>query len=564
MNQVNKNKRRDLITLFLTIIILILLNFVGTFVFHRFDLTSEKRYTLSDATKKVLKNLNDIVYVKVYLEGEFPAGFKRLRNETKEMLDEFRTYANDNIEYEFINPSSNSDKKQREEIYKQLYNKGLLPTNLEVKEENGTSQQIIFPGAIVSYKGRERPWQLLKTQLGQSSEGQLNNSIQALEYEFASCIRNLNIVMKPEIAFIEGHGELDTLGVKDITEALGEFYIVRRIKINEQLRALDELKAIIIAKPDSAFSERDKFIIDQYVMKGGKILWAIDPLNTSVDSLKKLRQTMAIGNDLNLDDLFFRYGVRLNPNLILDMQSAGIPINKAMRGERPRIQLMPWIFTPLASPVNKHPISKNLDVVKIEYGSSIDTLATKDVTKSVLLQSSKYTKTLTAPVRVDLNYLTGTPDETKFINSFQSIAVLLEGKFTSLYKNRIPPKISTDSAIGFKEHSVKTNMIVIADGDIIRNDIQPSTGKALELGFDKYANQMYGNKNFILNCMNYLCDDSGLMAIRSRELTLRLLDKKKLKNEKLKWQLINTTLPLLIIILFGIIQNFIRKRKYAS
>ncbi len=564
MNSFNKNKKRDLTTLGLTIIIFILLNFVGSFVFHRFDLTSERRYTLSDATKKLLGKLNDVVYVKVYLEGEFPAGFKRLRNETKEMLDEFKNYSNENIEYEFINPSANPDKKQQKEVYKQLYNKGLLPTNVEVKEENGTSQQILFPGAIVSYKGREVPWQLLKTQIGQSSEGQLNNSVQSLEYEFASCIRNLSIVMKPEIAFIEGHGELDTLAVKDISEALAEFYIVKRIKINEQLKSLDGLKAIIIAKPDTAFSERDKFIIDQFVMKGGKLLLAIDPLNTCIDSLKKLRQTIAIPYELNLDDLLFKYGVRINPNMILDIQAAGIPINKAMRGERPRIQMMPWIFTPLASPVSTNPISKNLDVVKIEYGASIDTISNKGIQKSILLQSSKFSKTLTSPVRVDLNYLGGRPDESKFTNPFQTIAVLLEGEFTSLYKNRIPPKIANDSAIGFKDRSVKTNMIIISDGDVIKNDIIPTTRKPLELGFDKYANQMYGNKNFVLNCVNFLCDDSGLMSVRSRELTLRLLDKKKINSEKLKWQLINTLLPIFIVMLFGAIQNFNRKRKYTQ
>ncbi len=558
------NKKRDILSLSLAIIIVILLNFVGSFVFHRFDLTSEKRYTLSDATKKILGQLNDVVYVKVYLEGDFPAGFKRLRNETKEMLDEFRAYSNDNIEYQFINPSKNSDKKQQNEIYKQLYDKGLQPTNLEVKEESGTSQQIIFPGAIISYKGHELPWQLLKTQMGQAPEAQLNNSIQALEYEFASCIRNLTTVLKPEIGFIEGHGELDTLSLNDIKNSLGEFYLLKRVKINEQLKALQGLSAIIISKPDTAFSEKDKFIIDQFVMNGGKILWAIDPLYTSIDSLRKSGATLALPYDLKLDDLFFKYGVRINPNLILDLQSSGIPVNTALRGQQPKFELKQWMFSPLMMATSSHPIVKNLDVIKIDFGSSIDTVEAAGITKTILLHSSKYSKTLNAPVRVDLRMVNIRPDENQFRDSYRSVAVLLEGKFESVYKNRVSPQIANDSAIGFKANGVNTKMIVISDGDIIRNEIQYSAKKPYPLGYDIYTRQTYGNKNFILNCVNYLCDDSGLISVRSRELTLRLLDKKKVKNERLKWQIINTCLPLFVLFLFGMIHNIIRKRKYAK
>ena len=558
------NKKRDILSLILAVIILILLNFVGSFVFHRFDLTSEKRYTLSDATKKLLGKLNDVVYVKVYLEGDFPSGFKRLRDETKEMLDEFRAYSNDNIEYEFINPIVNTDKTQLNAVYKQLYDKGLQPTNLEVKEESGTSQQIIWPGAILSYKGHEIPWQLLKTQLGQSPEGQLNNSIQALEYEFASCIRNLTTVFRPEIGFVEGQGELDTLALNDIKNSLREFYLLKRVKINEQLKALQGLKAIIIAKPDSAFSEKDKFIIDQFVMNGGKVLWAIDPLYTSIDSLRRTGNTMALPYDLKLDDMLFKYGVRINPNLILDMQSSAIPVNKAFAGQQPRFELMPWLFSPLIMPTSNHPIVKNLDVIKIEFASSMDTVEAQGIKKTILLQSSKYSKILNAPVRVDLRMVNMRPDENQFRDSYRPVAILLEGKFESVFKNRIPPKIANDIAIAYKSQGIDNKMIVISDGDIIRNEVQYSAGKSYPLGYDIYTKQTYGNKNFILNCVNYLCDDSGLISVRSRELTLRLLDKKKVKTERLKWQLINTVLPLLALLLFGLIHNIIRKRKYAK
>lgn len=547
----------------LTILILVLLNVVCSFLFHRFDLTSEKRYTLADATKKLLGSLDDVVYVKVYLDGDFPAGFKQLRNETKEMLDEFRIYSNNNIEYEFINPSENPDKKQQNEVFKQLADKGLQPFNLENKTETGTTQQIIWPGAIVSYRGHEAPWLLLKTQLTASAEAQLNNSVQALEYEFASCIRNLTVSIKPTIGFIDGHGELDTLGTWDIANALNEFYLTKRVTINEQLHALDGLKAIIIAKPDTAFSEKDKFIIDQFIMKGGKVLWAIDPLHTNLDTLVRKSWTIAIPFDLNLEDMLFKYGVRINQNMVLDLQSAVIPVNRSMT-KQPRFEPMPWIFSPLVTPSAKHPISKNLDLVKLEYAASIDTLSGKGISKTILLQSSKYAKTNNAPVRVFLQTALLQPDESRFTNSYQPLAVLMEGAFESVYKNRIPPKIANDSAIGFKAQGVKTKMIVIADGDILRNEIQYNSGRPVPLGFDRFTNRTYGNKNFILNCVNYLCDDSGLIGVRARDLTLRLLDKKKVRNESFKWKAINTLLPLLTIAVIGIIIYFVRKRKYTG
>lgn len=561
-----KNKKRDITALVLAIIILLLLNFVGSFVFHRFDLTSEKRYTLSDASKKLVGDLNDVVYVKVYMgkDEEFPAGFKRLRNETQEMLDEFRAYSDDNIEYEFINLNESADKKQQDEIFKELYDRGLQPTNLEVKDENGSSQKIIWPAALVTYHGHEMPWQLLKTQLGSSAEIQLNNSIQALEYEFASCIRNLSTTVRPRIGFIEGHGELDTLSLDDIKNSLSEFYSLKRVRIDGQQGALKGLKAIIIAKPDTSFSENDKYIIDQYVMYGGKVLWLVDPLNTSVDSLRKSGGTIAASYDLNIENMLFKYGVRINPNLIVDMQSSAIPVNKAFVGQQPRFELMPWLFSPLIMPTSGHPIVKNLDVIKVDFVSGIDTVIAKGIKKTILLNTSKYSKTLTAPVRIDLRMANMQPDENMFTDSYRPVAVLLEGEFESVFKNRMHPKFNNPTALPFKEKGVPTQMIVISDGDIIRNEIQYSTQKPYPLGYDKYTNQTYGNKNFILNSINYLCDDSGLIGIRARELTLRLLDKKKVLNERLKWQLINVVMPLLVILMFGIVYHIVRKRKYAK
>lgn len=549
----------------LAIIIVILLNITGSFIFHRFDLTSEKRYTLSDATKKLLATIDETVYVKVYLEGEFPAGFKRLRNETKEMLDEFRTYSNNNIEYEFINPSENPDKKQQNEVYAQLYEKGLQPFNVENKSDDGTTQQVIWPGALVSYHGVEAPWSLLKTSMGYSAEGQLNNSIQALEYEFASTIRNLSVTKRNQVGFLEGHGELDTLAVEDIKNALGEFYTLKRVAINGQLKALDGLDALVIAKPDTTFSKQDKFVIDQFIMKGGKVLWCIDPLETRLDSLARSGKTLAVPYPLEIDDMLFKYGARINTDMVLDLQSSALPVNTAYAGQQPKVELKPWIYAPVILPTNKHPIVKNLDVIKFEFTGSIDFVDAPGITKTVLLTTSKNSKVLNAPVRVDMRIMRFQQDEAQFKDAFKPVAVLLEGEFESVYKNKIASKeILNDSAIGYRDHGVNTKMIIISDGDVIRNDIQTSSGKPYPLGFDKYTNQQFGNKNFILNCMNYLCDDSGLISVRSRELTLRLLDKKKAKLDRFKWQMINTLVPLLLVLVYGLIHYIRRKRKYAK
>jgi ABC-2 type transport system permease protein len=562
--QNRNNKNKDITQLLLSLMIIVFINVIGSFYFHRFDLTSEKRYTLSEVTKKLLGELNDVVYVKVYLEGEFPAGFRRLRNETKEMLDEFRTYSNDNVEYEFIDPSANPDKEQRENVYRQLYKKGLQPTNLEVKDDNGVSQKIIFPGALVSYKGRETPWQLLQTQMVASPEEQLNNSVQSLEYEFSNALKKLNMPIKPRVAFIQDHYELDSIGVADITHSLKEYYEVRRVSINQQIHSLDGFKAIIIAKPDSAFNERDKFIIDQFIMKGGKVLWMIDPVNTNIDSLKLRGMTFGFSSELNLEDQLFKYGVRINPNLILDLQSCYIPINKALVGNQPQWKMEPWLFYPLVTPVADHPIVKNLDLIKFQFVSTMDTIARKGVKKTILLTSSKYSKPISTPARIDLRMVNVKIDERQFNKPFQPVAVLLEGEFESLYKNRLTSEIIASKDIDFKEKSKPTKMIVVSDGDVIRNEVQRVKGEIFPLGYDVYTKQTYANKNFVLNCVNYLCNDDGLLSLRSKEFKLRLLDKKKIKLEHVKWQLINTVLPIILILIYGMIRFFVRKKKYTN
>lgn len=576
-NKRKKIKYNNSLQLLISLLIIVFINILSQYFYTRIDLTTEKRYTLSKATKEFLKNLDDVVLFKVYLEGDFPAGFKRLKSETKEMLDEFRAYSK-NIEYKFINPSEGKDKKAVNSFYKQLMKKGLEPTNLQVKTNEGQSQTIIFPGAIVSYKDKEMPLQLLTSQQGASAEVSLNNSIQGLEYNIANIIRKISIKEKEKIAFITGHGELSEEGTADILYTLSDYYDVQRIPINGKINSLGErsikngkflnkFKAIIIAKPDSAFPEKDKFLIDQYIMRGGKVIWLIDPVRATMDSLRKSYQSETLGfaNNLNLDDMLFTYGVRINTNLVLDLNSLPIPVITGQVGDQPQQSMLPWYYFPLVSPASNHPIVNNLNAVKCEFASSIDTVGNRDISKIVLLTTSKYSRTLNTPVRISLDILYKKPDPRMYNKSNLPVAVLLEGSFTSNFKGRVAPEILEDKEkFDFRENSVKTSMIVISDGDIIKNQLHYSKGYPLPLGYDQYTNQTFGNKDFILNCIDYLCDESGLMTVRSRELKLRLLDKTKITNKKLSIQLTNVAIPILMILIFGIAMVIYRKRIYTK
>ncbi|MGB0882233.1 MAG: gliding motility-associated ABC transporter substrate-binding protein GldG [Vicingaceae bacterium] len=573
------NRKRDLTFLVVGLVIVLVVNYIGSFAFERFDLTSEKRYTLSETSKGLSENLEDIIYVKVYLEGEFPAGFKRLRDETKEMLDEFRAYSNGNIEYEFINPSESSDKKIRDEIYKQLYKQGLRPTDLNTKTEDGFNNKIVWPGAIFTYRGQELPVQLLKSRIGARSESMLNSSIESLEYEIANAINTLTATDIPRIAFIEGHGELSDLETASLATSLAEFYTVDRIALNENLSSLTErfmvdstqsykvkvkYNAIIIAKPIEKFSEKDKFIIDQYVMYGGRVVWLIDPVAASMDSLSNADITMALPMDLNLNDQLFTYGVRLNTDMIQDIQSAPIPIVTGVVGNQPKTEMFPWFFFPLLTPANNHPIVNNLNALKGEFVSTIDTIAKKGIRKIPLLKTSQYSKVSSTPTRVSLEIVRFEPDQTQYNQGRQLTAVLLEGKFESVFKNRLTPQILNANEISFKEESVPNRMVVVSDGDVAKNHVNSKTGEYLALGFDRFTRQEFGNKDFMLNVLGFLCDDSGLMTVRAKKLKIRLLDKTVLKNDKFDWQLINTILPIGLILLFGIAHYFDRKKKFTK
>ncbi len=543
MSKKKKNIRRQhFLQLLLVLVIIVVVNVISNRIFTRFDLTTEKRYTLSDATKSTLKNLDDIVYFKIYLEGEFPAGFKRLKRETKEMLDEFRAF-NKNIEYEFINPSISESEQERNFTYQLLMEQGLSPTNLQVKTKSGLDQQVIFPGMIVSYREKELPVELLDAQINVPPEAVLNNSIQSLEFKFVNAIHLLSRSLKPKVAFIEGHGELDEMETYDINQTLAADYVVERIRIDEQINALvkrslvDSTKneyellpkydAIIIAKPDSIFSSKDKFILDQYIMHGGKILWLVDQVITSLDSLQRQESTVAINNQLDLDDLMFKYGIRMNYNLVMDLNALPIPIRTGQMGNQPQIDFFPWYYFPVIMPSSKHPIVKNLNVIKTQFVSSIDTVRAPGIRKTVLLKTSSYSRTVNTPAIVSYGLIRQQPDESLYRGPGKIIAVLLEGEFESNYRNRIPPEIANDKEIGFMEYSEYTSMIFVSDGDVIRNQFKIPGGEPLPLGYDQFTRETFGNKDFILNALNYLIDGPDLINLRSRELSLRLLDQTK-------------------------------------
>ena len=563
-NQQSSRKRKDIAMLLMVVCILALLNFVCSFAFKRFDLTTEKRYTLSESTRKLLKELDDVVYLKVYLQGDFNPSFTRLKNETKEILDEFRAYSNHNLEYEFINPTENPDKEEVNKLQKQLFDKGMMPEQIVDKSSQKTSETLIWPGAICSYRGKESVWQIFKRQVGYEQEQSINNSVQEMEYGLSNTIRKTKLIKKPEVLFIEGHGELDTVYCADFMRSLTEYYNVSRVNIRNKLYALKGADAIVIAQPDSAFDDKDKYIIDNFIMHGGKALWLVDPVYVNRDTFNMKGYTLGFKNDLRLDDILFKYGVRLNPVLVQDLQCAQVPVNVGFKQGQPNFQLFPWVYYPLILPVSTHPIVKNLDLIRTEFIGTLDTVYAKDVSKTILLQTSRYTKTQPTPARISLGMVKYKAKEDQYKNAFQNVACLLEGRFESVFKNRIASAFMQDSVYGYMEKSKPTRMIVVADGDIAKNEYQRNTGMIYPVGYDVYTKNQFANKTFLLNCMNYLLDDEGLLQLRSREVKLRLLDKKRIVTQQTKWKLTNVGLPLLLIMLVGLLQFYIRKKKYSK
>lgn len=551
----------------LFIIAVIAVYFISERHFFRIDLTSEKRYSLSENTQNLLGSLDDELQVYIYLDGDLNAGFLRLRKSVKEMLDEFDAYAGAKVHYTFVNPSAGATNEERDKKYEELEKRGMRGILVHDRDQEGQAmQKVVFPWIELTYKGKSRPVNLLKNIPDKSGEENLNTSIETLEYEITDALRLMTTTQIPKVAFLEGHGEWVQPLVYDLTQELSHYYQVDRGSITDDPNILDGYKALIIAAPTEKFSEKDKYVIDQYIMKGGKVLWLLDGARISLDSLSTASQTIGVENDLNLSDQLFNYGARINADLVQDVQCLLIPVNTARMGDQPKYEPMPWYYSPLALAVPIHPISKNLAPVKTEFVSSIDFVNEElDVKKTPLLVTSTGTHVQNVPSVVSMDVVNVEKNGYYFNKHNIVVGAILEGIFPSVFTNRTMPEgINTTETI--KTESKPTKMVIIADGDLIRNDIQGKgeNMNVLPLGYDRYMNQQFGNKEFLLNAVNYLTDDDGWMALRSREIKLRLLNKPAIIGQRTFWQIANITLPLLLLGLFGLAFNFIRKRKYTK
>ena len=556
-----KNNKWNLV---IVILGLIAINIIASFLYFRIDLTSEKRYSLSPATKNILKNLDDYVYFQVFLDGNLSPSYKRLQKTIIETLDEFKAYNKRLIKYDLIDPAKGKDEATLRNYLKELEYRGLVPSIDYEISETGTSENVVWPCAIVTYKGRELPINFIYSNIPGSKELLINDAIENTEYKLIDGIHRITLKEKSKIAFIKGHGELDALEINDLALALQDYYIVNQITINHQLKALDEFKAIIIAAPDSTFDEMDKFIIDQYIMKGGRVLWLIDGALADMDSLQSKPDILAIPNDINLDDMLFNYGVRVNKDLVMDYHSAQIPVKTGQVGNQPQFSLFNWYFFPTVANIKGHPIVRNINDIKFEFASSIDTIAKPGIRKTILLSSSNYSRLLNTPSIISLNFLRIKADRTFFNRSNIPMAVLLEGSFTSLYKDRIPDTIAKDPDIRFTEISKPNKMIIVGDGDVAKNQVAFRQGKYVPypLGYDRYTGIMYGNREFLLNCVNYLLDEADIISIRNRDINIRLLDKRKVEINLAVIRTINIVLPILLVRVAGVIIYFFRKRTY--
>ncbi len=569
---------KDIFQLVVGLVIIILLNFLSNVQFRRFDLTAEKRYSLSDSTKKILRGLNDNMLVTVYLEGnenDMPVEFKRLKKATQEILREFRYYSKGNFQYRFEDPFANavSDPEEQQKIYFQLTEQGLIPTDIMQNTPSGKKVIQIFPGAIVSYNGTQVPVQLLENQFNQDPEFVLNQSIERLEYNFSKAFfKVINYQKKKQVLFTRGHGEMFELNLADMVKDLREFYEVNAVNIDSNINILDrdDIGCIIVAKPDTAFDDASKFILDQYIMKGGRVLWLLDNVFTSLDSIGDKNYTVAFPYDLGLYDQLFKYGVRINPTVIQDNECAKIRVDYGNYGIQKNEDLFPWYYYPVITPDGKHPIVKNINSLKLEFANSMDTIKTPGVKKTVLLHTSNMTKVQYAPVRISLNVIEQKPNKETFSKDSIPVAILLEGEFSSVFSNRII-ELGSEKAL---TKSKPTKMIVVSDGDIIKNAYSRKDYSTLPLGLDPMTGTYYaGNKTFLMNAVNYLTDDTWFIPLRSKDFRIRLLDKTKL-NSKLRIGTrkvimsdfvrgINVVVPILLIAIFGFVYNLIRKRRFA-
>jgi ABC-2 type transport system permease protein len=547
----------DLLTFANGCLFLLLINLLVSKQFYRFDLTEENRYSVKTETLNILENLDSDVHVEVFLEGKLNASFQRFQKAILETLEEFRIYSKNKISYSVSDPAVAMSENARNEFMADLSARGIQPTNIIDTRDGQREEQIIFPGVVVSYEGVETGVMLLKGNKAGTPEEEINQSIEGIEYELINSIYMLMNQERKQVGFVSGHGELDSLFSFSFRNQVAEMYDIHDVNLNsDDLKAMDVL---VVAKPTHPFSESHKYNLDQYIMRGGKVVFLLDMVEASMDSASR-DDYFAKPLDLNLEDLLFRYGVRVNPNLVQDRRSGVYPIITGQSGGRPRMQLMEWPFFPLISEYPNHVITRNLDAVLTKFCNSIDTVKASDVKKTLLLRSSPYGRILTAPLHININELRKNLRDTDYATQHIPIGVLLEGKFTSLYKNRFPPEGASKGL----DESKDTKIVVIADGDIARNDVNPRNGQPQPLGFDPLTNTTYANRDFLLNTITYLAEEDGVIQVRNKEVKIRPLDKVQIKGNRLQWQLLNIVAPLILMIGYGIVRWYLRKRRFAK
>ncbi len=552
--------------------ICILINVVSSYYHGFIDLTEEKRFTLSPATESMLEDLDEVIYVQILLDGTLPGEIERLKTSTLQLMDDFNDI-NSNIEYEVFDPNVGDIKSinaRRTELAKDK----IVPQEIQIVESGEQTKKLIYPYAVVKLANRKRVVRLIKSApMSTPVEVQVNESIQLLEFKIASAINDLIVNKKEIIVFIDGHGELPEQKTARLEGELKQKYFTKRVKLDSLVTIPDEIALLIVAKPESSFSDKDLFKIDQYIMGGGNILWMIDKLDVTLQDINEAKFYIPPIHDLNLDDIFFKYGIRMQPDLVLDLECTQIPQVVGRQGDKVQTDLFPWYYHPLVAGKSNHPIVKNVERVNMKFASSIDTLQPRKnnplaLNKEVLLSTSEYTRYQITPVRLNFEILKYPPKPEQFNKGSLPVAVLVEGPFESFYKNRVGEGMLNtlkDIGIEYKESSVGSKQIFISDGDVAKNNYDPETNRLSPLGYNPWVKKTFdGNRSFILNCIEYLTDNTGLMDARSKEIKLRPLNKIKVQSEKTYWQFINIAMPLIIILLFGIIYNLLRKRRYSK
>ena len=552
-------KLGDVLAFLNVIVVVALINLLVSTNFYRFDLTEEQRYSIKDQTRDILKNLDDDVYVEVYLTGDLNAEFGRFQKAISETLEEFRIYSSNKVKYKFTDPAAAMSEKARSEFMADLAGKGIQPTNVIDTKDGQRKEKIIFPGVTVSYDGIETGVMLLKGNKAGTPTEEINQSIEGVEYELAHAISKLVNADRKEIGFVSGHGELDSTSIASFKNDLLEEYEMSTVDLSTIVN-VNRYNALIVAKPTRLFSDLDKFHLDQYIMAGGNVLFLLDKLEATMDSASR-EDYFALPYNTALDDQLFKYGIRINLDLIQDRTAGFYPVITGNRGGKPEVKLMDWPFFPLLNHYAEHPITRNLDAVVAKFVSSVDTVKADGIKKTPLVMTSQYSRAVGAPVKVSVNDLRKNITDESFSRSFIPVAYLLEGRFTSLYKNRFLPEGILQQ--NFKEDGLAAKLIVFADGDIIRNDVNIRNSQPRPLGFDPATNYTFANRDFLLNCLAHLTSENGLIQARTKQVKIRPLDKQKIKTERVKWQIINLVLPLVLLVIYGICRFYWRKTKFA-